>query len=275
MGAAAGFAVGLPVATFGGPSSGRVHFVPAAVVFVDPSHGVLGGSYQTGQYCSPACKPRNGTISLTSDGGRTWHVVARPARPVVSLNVFGGAVWARLGDGGTLRSSDGRRRWKPAIPPWWPGTSMCPIGYYVGINAGSSTWSLCTTEPGAGNQGKAVYRNEVGRGWVQVASTAIQGRSHGGISSYGYPIGIAGAESGGFGIIWESRGTLYVTRNGGRHWDGLPRVSKPELDFGTWASVLSRGVGFVILERSGRSRLIETTDAGRTWRIVHRWAGAA
>jgi len=52
----------------------------------------------------------------------------------------------------------------------------------------------------------------------------------------------------------------------------LPRVSDPELDFGGWASVLSRGVGFVILEQAGRTRLIETTDAGRTWRIVHRWA---
>jgi photosystem II stability/assembly factor-like uncharacterized protein len=149
---------------------------------------------------------------------------------------------------------------------------MCPIGYYVGINAGSPTWSLCTGEPGAGNQGKAVYRDEVGRGWVRVAYTEILGRSHGGISSYGYPVGIAGAESGGFGIIWESRGTLYVTRNGGRRWVGLPRVSDPELDFGGWASVLSRGVGFVILEQAGRTRLIETTDAGRTWRIVHRWA---
>jgi hypothetical protein len=58
---------------------------------------------------------------------------------------------------------------------------MCPIGYYVGINAGSPTWSLCTGEPGAGNQGKAVYRDEVGRGWVRVAYTEILGRSHGGI----------------------------------------------------------------------------------------------
>lgn len=180
-------------------------------------------------------------------------------------------MWARLDDGETLRSGDGGRRWQPAAAQGWPAASTCPIGYYVGINAGAATWSLCTTEPGAGNQGKAVYRDEA-TGWVRVASTAIQGRSRGGISSYGYPIGIAGADRGGFGIIWESRGTLYVTRNGGRHWVGQPKVAEPELDFGQWACVLPSGVGFVILERSGHSRLLETTDTGRSWRVVDRWA---
>jgi hypothetical protein len=60
----------------------------------------------------------------------------------------------------------------------------------------------------------------------------------------------------------------------GRHWQGLPKVARPEVDFGSWAYVLPRGgVGFVVLAYGGTQyrRLIETTDAGRTWRVVHRW----
>ena len=115
-----------------------------------------------------------------------------------------------------------------------------------------------------------------GRGWKRVAYTGItSGQSHGGISSYGYPVGIAGGDlPRSFGIIWESRGTLYVTRDGGHDWQGLPKVARPEEDFGQWAYVLPHGGdGFAILAIGGseKRRLVETTDAGRIWRVVHRW----
>jgi photosystem II stability/assembly factor-like uncharacterized protein len=89
---------------------------------------------------------------------------------------------------------------------------------------------------------------------------------------YGYPQGIAMATDG-FGLIWESRGTLYVTRDGGRQWSGLPKVAQPEVDFGVAGVVLRHSVGFVILSSGGteKRRLIETTDAGRSWRVVHMW----
>jgi hypothetical protein len=128
-------------------------------------------------------------------------------------------------------------------------------------------WSLCVGQPGAGNQDKAVYR-----GKKRVAYTSLTGgKSYGGISEYGYPVGIAGeGHGGGFGIIWESRGTLYVSRDGGQHWHPRPRISRPEVDFGLWASTLGNA-GYVLLERNQHTRLLKTTDAGRTWRVVHRW----
>ena len=92
----------------------------------------------------------------------------------------------------------------------------------------------------------------------------------GGIGRYGYPVGIAGGNGKDFGIIGESRGTLYVSRDGGHRWHALPRISRPEVDFGVWASTLG-DAGYVLLERNQRTRLITTTDAGRTWRVVHRW----
>ena len=77
----------------------------------------------------------------------------------------------------------------------------------------------------------------------------------------------------GFGLIWESRGTLYVTRDGGTGWVGLPKVVRPEVDVGQSAVALPHGIGFVLLAHGGGEvrRLIGTRDGGRTWRVVHRW----
>jgi photosystem II stability/assembly factor-like uncharacterized protein len=129
------------------------------------------------------------------------------------------------------------------------------------------------TQAGAGNQGKSVYRL-FAKGWKRVAYTPFSpwGRGYGGISGYGYPVGIAMAQDG-FGVIWESRGTLYVTRDGGAHWTALPKVARPEQDFGQSGAALPHGVAYVLLSLGGTGvrRLIETTDAGRSWHVVHRW----
>jgi hypothetical protein len=127
-------------------------------------------------------------------------------------------------------------------------------------------WSVCVGEPAAGDQAKAVYR---GKKRVAYTPLASQG-GYGGISTYGYPVGIAGTHDG-FGIIWETRGTLYVTRGGGHEWHALPGVARRELDFGVWADVVWGRLGFVLLERDRRTRLLETTDAAHGWRVVHRW----
>jgi photosystem II stability/assembly factor-like uncharacterized protein len=251
--------------------------VPNAVAFRDPLHGVLGSGWEGCVNRAWNCRP-SGAISVTADGGRTWTVVRRTARPVVSLLRDGDAYVATLDDGERLRSAEGGRVWRPSSPSTGaglPASSVCPQGMLVGANAGAGDWSLCTTEGGAGDQGKSVYRNLPDRGWVRVAWTGLTSTAaQGGISAYGYPLGIAGNDDG-FGLIWESRGTLYVTRDGGRDWQALPKVVRPELDFGFWAFVLPRGgVGWEVVGYQGteRRRLIETTDAGRTWRVVHRWA---
>src|SRR5205823_867106 len=93
-----------------------------------------------------------------------------------------------------------------------------------------------------------------------------------GMSTYGYPLGISYAAFC-FNLLWESRGTLYVTRDGGRTWIAEPKVERPEIDFGRSATALPDGRGFVLLGFQGtpRARLLRTDDAGRTWRVVHRW----
>jgi photosystem II stability/assembly factor-like uncharacterized protein len=86
--------------------------VPLAVVFRDPAHGVLGTSR---------------TIELTADGGKTWRIVLRTPRPVVSVSFFAGTAWARFDDGESLRSTNGGRRWAPAALVVTPD-AVCPQG---------------------------------------------------------------------------------------------------------------------------------------------------
>jgi hypothetical protein len=222
--------------------------VPSAVAFRDRLHGELG---LASPHCS-GCTP-SGAIAVTSDGGKTWRVVEHTDRRVTALAFFHDSYYVGFEHG---------RRFLGRCPGWFAA------GYsadFIDTNLGQP-WSVCGGEPGAGNEAKAVFR-----GKTRVAYTPMTGgKAHGGISRYGYPVGVAGSYWD-FGIIWETRGTLYVTRDGGHHWHTLPKIARPEIDFGSWATVLSPKVGFVLLYTQGRSRLIETTDAGRTWHIVHRW----
>jgi hypothetical protein len=246
-----------------------VALVPNAIAFRSPRYGIMGTGWQSCAHPDFHCRPQ-GTISLTTDGGRTWKVLLRTPRPVVAVSVDGNTEQAVLDDGETIGSSDGGRHWAPVVVPVGGGNiGPCPAGT---ISHSSGDWWLCTTQGSAGNMGKSVYR-VTANGPKRVAYTPFVGRGRGGISSYGYPQGIAMAPDG-FGLIWESRGTLYVTRDGGSDWVGLPRTAQPEVDFGTSAVALRGGVGFVVLAHGGGEVrwLIATTDAGRSWRVVHRWS---
>lgn len=244
------------------------------MAFIDRRHGVLGTGWEGCVNRAFHCRPQ-GTLSLTADGGKTWRIVLRTSRPVVAVWFFHDVFNARLDNGRMLWSDSAARRWRRGTQLAFNG--YCPKGWQPGVSADfldpnlRPQWSVCTGPPAAGNEAKAVYR-----GTRRVAFTPIGGKSRGGISLYGYPLGIAGSY-GGFGIIWESRGTLYVTQDGGSYWNALPKIARPEIDFGDWANadVYPHGTAFVLLSIGGseRRRLIETTDAGRTWRVVHRWAG--
>lgn len=249
----------------------RYALVPNAVAFRDPQHGIMGTGWQSCAGSAFGCKPQ-GAISITSNGGKTWTVLFRTPRPVVAVSLQGTREQARFDDGETIGSSDGGLHWAPVVAGYAPVfAGPCPAFTSEFV---SGDWAVCATQSSAGNQGKYVYRLRA-TGWKRIAATPFAppaGKTYGGISTYGYVQGIAMA-SDGFGVIWESRGTLYVTRDGGRDWTGLPKVAQPEVDFGMAAVALRGGVGFVILAIGGteKRRLIETTDAGRTWRTVHSW----
>ncbi len=249
----------------------RFALVPNAIAFRDPQHGIMGTGWQAcaNQGGAFGCKPQ-GTISITSDGGKTWRVLVRTPRPVVTASVQGTHEQVTFDDGETIGSSDGGMHWAPVVTGRPSFTGPCPafsVAFVI------TRWALCGSQSSAGNQGKSVYRLTA-TGWKRVTDTLFaSSKSYGGISSYGYVRGIAMATDG-FGVIWESRGTLYVTRDGGRAWTGLPKVAQPEVDFGVDAIALPHGVAFALLANGGgeKRRLVETADAGFSWRIVHSWS---
>jgi photosystem II stability/assembly factor-like uncharacterized protein len=241
--------------------SPRSALAPSALAFYTSTRGLLGTG---GVGCSdPAARCRGGTIQLTSDGGRSWRIVLRTAWAVVSLSIDPQGTWARLGDGEALRSRNGGKTWSPAVPET-PRATPCPPSLDVYAHQLVATahheWALCAGEGSAGQMRKAVYRLAA-HGWRRV--------DHG-LSTSGYPLGLAMADNG-FGLIWEARGPLYVTRDGGSHWSAEPQIGVPEVDFGASGVALPHDEGFVLLTRSLQDRLLETTDAGRSWRVVHRW----
>ncbi len=260
-----------------GVSPARVALVPNAVAFRDPRHGLLGTGWLGCDHSGFGCRPQ-GTISLTSDGGRSWTVALRTPRPVVSVSISGRVWWARFDDGENLASNDQGRTWRPAVFPNQVA-SPCPPALAISVSQvvttpGGREWALCAGQGGAGSMGKAVYRLTT-NGWKRVAYTpfdGLTGHGYGGIGLYGYPLGITMADDG-FGLIWESRGTLYVTRDGGSHWLGLPKVARPEIDFGQSGCALPHGVGYILLSLGGSQhrRLLVSLDRGRTWRVAHRW----
>jgi hypothetical protein len=223
--------------------------IPTAIAFRDATHGVLGTTRD---------------IESTSDGGLTWHVVFRTPRPVASIGYDdSGRVRVVLDDGENLRGPS----WKPEPP--LEQLTPCPAG--VNRSVKSSNWFLCIGQGSAGSGEKAVYRVTT-HGAKRVA-WAFMGPtlSVRGITAQGYAVGMAMA-SDGFGVIWESRGPLLVTRNGGSRWLALPKIGVPEVDFGISGAAVRHGRAWVILARGNvHRRLLETEDEGHTWHVVHRW----
>lgn len=216
---------------------------------------------------------QNEQLSITQDRGRHWRLVAdHPPQALdfatarLGMGVAGGNPYAN-GPTGIVVTRDGGRSWHHVHSPCrgWTG------GASVTFPRPARAWALCTGEGGVGSEEKAVYESrDQGRTWRARAETIVFGhrRFHGGISFYGYPLGISLA-SDGSGLLWEGRGTLYSTQDGGRHWHQHLRVSTPEADFGIAGWSLLGGDAFVLLQRMPTIKLVAHID--RRWSVRRRW----
>jgi photosystem II stability/assembly factor-like uncharacterized protein len=293
----------------GAAASTRLVTTPNSVVFWTPHDGLLGvGTCASAKY---ACG--SGAVERTTDGGRTYRVVLRTRRPVETVQTIGSrGAFVVTFDKQTYRTLDRGRTWQPwhtrigasfATPRIGLGFRTYVVGSRIRMTMlhtsdGGHTWQrlrapcisefpdidlvtpqlgwmVCGGEPGAGNEEKEVFRtHDGGRTWQEGAATTHMNHPQvrGGIAMFGYPAGIAFAPNG-FGLMWESRGTLYVTRDGGTNWHAKGHLVLPDADFGRGASAFADGVGFALLDRGAGlpARLIETRDFGRTWHAVRRW----
>jgi len=132
------------------------------------------------------------------------------------------------------------------------------------------------TARGAGEQEKQIYRSsDGGRTWRLIGDS---GRCpwpprRGPIDCLGYATGLALSPDASLAVALEGRGTIWISRDQGSSWTSLPSVSRPEADWPVAASALPGGVAFVLIAAGGRCpcRVVGTSDAGRTWHVVHRW----
>jgi len=138
-------------------------------------------------------------------------------------------------------------------------------------------WVACTTEAAAGTQGKEIWStSDAGATWRLRALTGFPGlpgatgqRNRGDIPAFGYVTGIAFLADG-RGWLWEDRGWLLMTRDGGTHWR-RSRITRPDQIAARSASLLSSRVGYVLLAGC-RVRLVRTADGGAGWTTVDRWS---
>ncbi len=122
-----------------------------------------------------------------------------------------------------------------------------------------------------GSQPKYVYETVDGaRTWKLVANGSWN-RSRGGLSVFGYPAGIS-FTSKGRGLLWEARGGIYLTEDGGRHWKGTAGA-QPETREGISGWFASDRQAFLLVQddRAGRYELVRSDDGGHSWRIVRSW----
>jgi photosystem II stability/assembly factor-like uncharacterized protein len=212
---------------------------------------------------------------LTLDRGRTWrHVPSRPTVDWLTSRIGVSFRSYAVGNQGELAlrvTQDGGRTWERKRDPCQQAIAF---DAFADLVTPKQWWVACVGEGGAGNEEKAIFRTrDGGATWQAGAATLAYPklREHGGISMYGYPEQLAFAPNG-FGLLTESRGTLYLTRDGGLHFNAEPKVARPEVDFAGGAAVFAGGIGYVLLAAGPEPRIVETRDSGRTWHVVRRWS---
>jgi photosystem II stability/assembly factor-like uncharacterized protein len=228
------------------------------------------------------CTPESCVLSRllhSNDRGQSWH----RASAIVWNPSF---ATARQGLALASGAVQGMRNIESAVPlvkttngglSWTRRNNPCPrpvdfAAPYLSFPSPLRAWMVCVGQGGAGNEAKAIYASsDGGRNWRRLVDVPMTGQS-GGLVGYGYPQGISFTPQG-YGLLWESRGFLFLTRDGGRHWQKLA-VAEPEVDSGLSAVMLSKTRAFVLLTREGRYRLLATTDGGRSWSVVQCWPAA-
>jgi 6-phosphogluconolactonase (cycloisomerase 2 family)/photosystem II stability/assembly factor-like uncharacterized protein len=268
---------------------------PNSVSYWNPGHAILG----TGDPYHPS----KGTIQLSDDGGRTFHVGRKTDWAVTWVNTAGAQdAWAVLQQGRRdrrlLHSSDGGETWQPIAgrpPPqpsfgtptrglavgdiwnshllatrdrgatWKRISSPCPDAENLGVAMASAEDLLiaCGFNAGAGGESKRVFASSDG-------GKTWRKRAQVGFRRDERESGLEGVGYiDGLSFSPSGAGILFsdysplMTGNRGRDWTAL------DLPDGNAFSgqMFSRSTG-VLLDRQ---HLIKTEDGGRTWALVHRF----
>jgi len=214
----------------------------------------------------------------TNDMGKTWQRAGTaPSTPSFPSRRVGFAMQSRQANAGPLmRTADAGRSWRRIGTPCrkgWGGYAWFATLSFVSPTRG---WLLCTGQPGAGSQSKALYlTTDGGRRWKRLLNVYFEPTRNrlGGLPEVGYPHGIHFTRSG-RGLLWANRGGTLSTVDGGRHWQPISATS-PESREGYSGWLVTDRIGYLLLQDNARRldwELLRTADGGRSWRLVRSWS---
>jgi len=88
---------------------------------------------------------------------------------------------------------------------------------------------------------------------------------------FGYPAGISFTRSG-RGLLWEARGVVYLTEDGGRHWKRTAGTQTESRE-GISAWFASARQAFLLLQddTARRYELLRSDDGAHSWHVVQSW----
>jgi photosystem II stability/assembly factor-like uncharacterized protein len=211
----------------------------------------------------------------STDAGLHWRALSWPSAVVSFVTPSHGWKFGPAREHAhppaLLETRDGGHRWTTRSDP-----CIGDYGLPAALSFGSAThgWVVCDTEATAGYQGKEIWTTfDGGNRW------RLQSRTHpigppkpeqqvGNLPGFGYPIG-ATFLADGQGWLLQDRGSMLVTRDGGRTWQHSP-LTKLDTIAGQSADLLSDTLGFVLL-RGCTVLLVRTDLAAVTATTLERW----
>ena len=240
----------------------------ASVATFGSSLAWLGAS--CGPDASTSCQP---ALFASRDGGHTWE--KRSDMSIGSLSFVdemhgwgvSGALFPAVSTGSVLRFTvDGGRTWADSPLDPCPSKAYWPVG--VSFTDLKHGWVGCEGQASAGLGEKAVVRTtDGGRTWTLLANAngfydptvpAV-----GSISESDYLSGIAMRASGA-GLIWEGRGGVQWTSDGGRNWS----TSQLEVDTNNAGVLISDRTWVLVVTGQGQQTVERTTDSGGSWQAI-------
>ncbi len=229
--------------------------------------------------------PQGGPAGIlrTTDAGRSWSTLRGTEIGLSFPTPTDG--WALPASGpptgipgkaALAHTLDGGRTWTTVdVPcPRFVGTATA-----VAFATGTDGLLVCTGEPGAGSQSKAILAtSDGGRTWhveAEVLGFGTPTAPSGGLSSGGY-LGGAALLPDGRGWAWGGRSPLLATSDGGRTWRVLPlAILNGAMGGPSGVSRVSDANGFVLTWNPNVAgsaiSLLATSDGGQTWSVVRSW----
>ena len=211
----------------------------------------------------------------TDDGGKTWRQATNLKDITVThvqfVNPNDGWIYGYNGpnkDGNRnyyfLRTTNAWRTWTSIKTPE-PNIFGSLAFFFISPKQG---WLLIGSQPGAGSQGKTIYKTlDGGESWNKIASASIPPKKSDGLPIGGYVSDIFFLNDN-QGWFTESRGQIYDTTDGGNTWEMVDKhpikewfMFKPFFESNEDGNILSAD--------SGKLSLLETRDGGHSWKIIY------